>query len=80
MKRYFRSRYVKKNTLSAKANKHLVDDLALFSKMRLEAFVLEILAMQEQKNVHFRGRFSFLHTICLYNIYFLIFFFHIYID
>lgn len=41
MKRYFRSRYVKKNTLSAKANQHLADDLTLFYKMRLEAFVLE---------------------------------------
>ena len=41
MKRYFSSRYVKKNTLSAKTNQHLADDLALFSKMRLEAFVLE---------------------------------------
>lgn len=40
MKRYFCSRYIKKKNLSVRANQHLADDLALFSRMRMEAFAL----------------------------------------
>lgn len=63
MKRYFSSRYVKKNTLSAKANQHLADDLALFSRIRLEAFVLENgdgweCLVQETVHTHLKNKYQ----------------------
>ena len=40
MKQYFRSKYIKKNTLSPEINKRLEDDLRLFSSMWLNAFTI----------------------------------------